>query len=109
MPTGSGNGPASTDHSAPDNRLLIEILSWDWALHVGMAPDGVPQEHRHQGGLLYGRGLDIVGQIVAPERRHGQSVRVWIAPCSPDLAFGPGGLGDVGRCDARNQLGVHCT
>ncbi|WP_397405170.1 hypothetical protein, partial [Phenylobacterium sp.] len=64
MPTDSSADPASNDPDALDNRLIIEILSWDWALHVGMAPDSVPQEQRHQGGLIYSRGLDINGRIV---------------------------------------------
>jgi len=98
MPTDTDNDPAPIDPAFFENRVLIEVLSWDWALHVGMAPASMPPERRFQGGLLYTRGLEISGRVVAPGVRRGQAVRVWITPVAPDLDFGPKGLREVGQC-----------
>ncbi len=103
MPTDPGADPTSNGPGSSDNRLLIEILSWDWALHVGMAPGAMPAEHRYQGGLIHSRGLDITGQVITPDVSQGQTVRIWIAPFAPDLDFGPDGLSDVGQCHPGNQ------
>ena len=92
MPANAG------DPTLSETRLVIEILTWDWALHVGMAPPAVPPEHRRQGGLIYTQGLDITGRIVAPVVRDGEFARVWITPFGPDLNFGPHGLRNVGQC-----------
>lgn len=92
MPANAG------DPALSETRLLIEILTWDWALHVGRAPPTMPLEHRLQGGLFTSQGVDIVGRIVAPGGRQGQSARVWIIPFGADLTFGPDGLQDVGQC-----------
>lgn len=97
MPANAG------DPALSETRLLIEILTWDWALHVGMAPPTMPLEHRRQGGLIYTRGLDITGRIVSPGHRHGQSARVWITPFGGDLTFGPDGLEAVGHCRPGND------
>jgi hypothetical protein len=105
MPTDSSADPASNDPDALDNRLIIEILSWDWALHVGMAPDSVPQEQRHQGGLIYSRGLDINGRIVTPDALKGKTARFWISPVAPDIIFGPEGLPHVGQLHPRDEGG----
>lgn len=45
--------------AAPDHRALVEILSWDWPLHVGMAPPSMPPEQRCQGDLFYVQHLEI--------------------------------------------------
>jgi hypothetical protein len=79
------------------SRFLIEIQSWDWSLHVGLCPTAMPAEQRFQGGLLYTRGLDIEGQVVAPKACRAKSIRIWLSPQGPDIVFGPDGLQDVGR------------
>ena len=79
------------------DRFLVEIQKWDWSLHVGLSPTSMPVEQRFQGGLLYTRGLDIEGQVVAPKDYRAKSIRIWVSPLGPDIVFGPDGLQDVGR------------
>ena len=86
-----------TDERMASDRLLIEIQKWDWSLHVGLSPASAPIEQRFQGGLLYTRGLDIEGQVVAPKTHRTKSIRIWISPLGPDIVFGLDELQDVGR------------
>ncbi|ODT64452.1 MAG: hypothetical protein ABS77_00585 [Phenylobacterium sp. SCN 69-14] len=79
------------------DRFLIEIQKWDWNLHVGLSPPSTPVEQRFQGGLLYTRGLDIEGQVVAPKAHRAKSIRIWVSPLGPDIDFSPEGLQEVGR------------
>jgi hypothetical protein len=77
--------------------LLIEIVNWDWALHVGMSSESTPPEYRFQGGLLYSRGIDIEGRIVAPTSQAGKVIRIWVSPVGSEIEFGPDGLDEVGQ------------
>ncbi len=80
-----------------DDRFLVQISSWDWALHVGMAADHVPPEMRFQGGLLHSRGLYVEGTVLAPPEHRGKSIFLSLIVFGPDAEFGPGGLRDVGQ------------
>ena len=83
--------------AAPDHRALIEIPSWDWPLHVGMAPPSMPPEQRRQGDLFYVQRLEISGRVLTPVALQGRSVRISISTFGPDLTFGPEGLEQVGQ------------
>jgi hypothetical protein len=48
-----------------DGRLLIEIVSWDVSLHVGLSSPETPQESRFQGGLSYVCDVNLDGRVVA--------------------------------------------
>jgi hypothetical protein len=90
------------DEMTPDpnffaGRYLIEITSWDWHLHVGMSTDATPHEYRFQGGVNYSRALYIDGRILAPKGDSGKTIRVWVMPMGPEVAFGPGDLEEVGQ------------
>jgi len=77
-------------------RLLIEIKSWDVSLYVGLSPDAMPAEDRFQGGLLYSRGIDIKGFVLAPKTHRTKQVRIWVSPVGPEVVFGHDGRDDVG-------------
>ena len=70
-----------------DGRYLIDILSWDLSLHVGVSREIVPPEYRFQGGLDYARSFEIQGRIAAPVSARSQTVTVWLMPFGPDVKF----------------------
>jgi hypothetical protein len=80
-----------------DGPILVEIEHWDWNFHVGLSTDLTPEEHRFQGGLNYTRGLQVDGQILAPQGGRNKKVRVWLQPFGPDLLFGPNDMDEVGQ------------
>jgi hypothetical protein len=83
--------------SLSDTRLLVEIETWDWNLHVGLSPASAPPEDRFQGGLLYTRGLQIQGRVVAPKTHRSKTISIWISPIGPEVRFGEEGLKRVGQ------------
>ena len=78
-------------------RLLVEIVNWDWGLHVGMSSEATPPEYRFQGGLLYSRGIEIDARVVAPTSHRGKKVRIWVSPVGSEIGFGPDGIDEVGQ------------
>jgi hypothetical protein len=78
-------------------RYLIEIVNWNWELHVGLSTESTPEEYRFQGGLNYSRGLNIEGHILAPKGDNGKVIGVWLYPMGPEVGFGPGHLDEVGQ------------
>lgn len=83
-----------------EERLLVEIETWNWNLHVGLCSALTPAADRVQGGLSYGRSFDIRGLIRAPQNRQSKTIWVWILPFAPDVQFGP--EDDVGQVSFRN-------
>jgi hypothetical protein len=105
METDQG-GPTVFDPGFFNGRYLIEIERWDWNLHVALSPDATPPGQRFQGGLMYGRGLEIEGRILAPPPNRGQAIRVWTSNIGPEIDFTPQGQDDVGRLyNHRNKPG----
>lgn len=99
-------GPTVLDPGFFTGRYLIEIERWNWNLYVALSPDASPPETRFQGGLHYGRGLEIEGRILAPPPNRGQTIRIWTLNMGPDVDFTPQGEDDVGRLyDHRNRAG----
>lgn len=95
-------GNASLDPGFFDGRFLIEIVTWDWGLHLRMSDEGFPKEYRFQGGLHYGQWFEIEGRIAAPKNNRDQRIRVWLSPFGPEMEFdvdSPDGLGHVYRHD----------
>jgi hypothetical protein len=80
-----------------EGRFMVEITQWDWNLYVGFSHEGVPIEHRFQGGLNYSRGIEIKGRIRAPRAHRGKPIRIWLSPVGPDVDFGVDGLDSIGR------------
>jgi hypothetical protein len=80
-----------------DGRYMVEIGEWDWSLFVGLSPETTPVEYRFQGGLIFTRGIEIVGRIRAPAVLRGKLIRIWISPFGPEINFGGDGLDRVGR------------
>jgi hypothetical protein len=54
-------------------------------------------EQRFQGGLSYVRGFQLWGRVADPQTYRGKTVRIWISPFGPDMAFGPDDMDEVGR------------
>ena len=86
-------------HDSPirEDEFRIEILSWDWNLAVAISSELTPIEQRFQGGLSYVRSFQLWGRVVEPEAYRGKTVRIWISPFGPDIAFGPDEIDEVGR------------
>ncbi len=84
-------------------RFLVRILSWDWPLHVGLAPKSMSKEARFQGGLLYAKGLDIRGEILAPEIHGGKVMQLAFVLLAPDLDLGKDELPDIGQLYERRN------
>jgi hypothetical protein len=80
-----------------DGRCMVEIVTWDWSLYVGLSPQSTPVEYRFQGGLNFSRGIEITGRVRAPSSHRGKTIRVWISPFGPGFEFGADALVDVGR------------
>jgi hypothetical protein len=88
---------AALDPSFFAGRMLVEILTWDWPLHVGLSTKLTPRKYRVQGGLNLGRSIDIAGRIVAPREQRDSNIRVMLLPFGPKISFGPGNMDEVGR------------
>lgn len=58
---------------------IAEILHWDRPLHLLPSPGGIPEEHTFQGELLFGRGIELEGRVIAPPRHRGKRFRVWLS------------------------------
>lgn len=84
-----------------EGRVLIELLSWDWALYVGLSRIG-PRKHRFQGGLDLVRSIELEGRVLAPEQHRAHDIRVDVSPFGPDIRFSPRGLNWVGRFERPN-------
>ena len=95
--------PGAEAGAASENRYLIEILTWDWSLYVGMEPKPMPDEAGFQGQLMYARGVDIRGRVVAPRIYRGKSIGVSLSPIGKEILFGPDGLGGVGQLIAYEE------
>ena len=78
-----------------EGRVLVEILSWDWGLFVGLSRVG-PPKYRFQGGLDLVRNISLVGRILAPQEHRGHDIRVNVSPFGPEMRFGRRGLDRVG-------------
>lgn len=70
-----------------EGRLLIEILSWDWRLYLGVSRVG-PREYRFQGGLDRVRTIWVEGRIQAPQEHRGRDIKVGFTPFGPEMQFG---------------------
>jgi hypothetical protein len=83
--------------SASDHDLVVEIVRWNWNLHVGLSPEQTPMEYRFQGGLSYTRGIHLDGSVLAPPEYKGKDIRVWVSPIVLTLQFGADDMDEVGR------------
>jgi hypothetical protein len=88
-------GGAPLDPSFFEGRVLIELLSWDWGLYVGLSRIG-PRKYRFQGGLDLVRTITLEGRIQAPWEHRGRDIQVHVRPFGPKMRFGRRGLGSVG-------------
>ena len=68
-----------------DERLIVEIESWNWGLHVGVSSPFVPIEHRFQQGLMYSRSIQVEGRVRAPRVRDGEPIEAWMTPLGPEM------------------------
>lgn len=84
-------------NSASGLGLVVEIVRWNWNLHVGLSPEQTPMEYRFQGGLSYTRGIHLNGRVSAPPEHRGKDIRIWISPIAPTIQFGPEDMDEVGR------------
>lgn len=83
-------------------RVLIEILSWEWALGVGLSRIG-PREYRFQGGLDLARTITMEGRIQAPQEHRGRDIEVGIYPIHRRMRFGRLGRKSVGSVRLSNS------
>jgi hypothetical protein len=77
-----------------EGRVLVEILSWEWALGVG--PSRMGRKDAFQGGLDLVRTVAVTGRVQAPQEHRGREIHVRISPFGPEVLFGRGGLQSVG-------------
>lgn len=80
-----------------EGRYLIQIADWDLGLHVAVAPEGLPEDQKLHGSLLYSRSLDITGLIVSPQQHADKSSRLSLIPLGAAVNFGQGGLQELGQ------------
>jgi hypothetical protein len=78
-----------------EGRLLVDILSWEWNLSVGLSRVG-PRKYRFQGGLDLVRTIRLEGRIQAPQEHRGRDIEIDVYPFGRDLRFGRRGLKSVG-------------
>ncbi|MDB5453842.1 MAG: hypothetical protein JWO33_2420 [Caulobacteraceae bacterium] len=64
---------AALDPTFFEGRLLIDILSWNWNLHVTVPSEGGPQRSNE---FEYGRDFTISGRVRAPREVRGKSIKV---------------------------------
>lgn len=91
---------AATDPGFFDGRLMIDILGWDWHLHIRISHSARMRSKARFQGLDYGRDLVIRGQVRAPRELRGKTIRVVLSPFGPKVRFGRGGLQQVGSLSA---------
>jgi hypothetical protein len=70
-----------------EGRLLIEVLSWDWGLYLGVSRVG-PRKYRFQGGLDRVRTIRVEGRVQAPQEHRGRDIKVRFTPFGPEMRFG---------------------
>jgi hypothetical protein len=92
-------------HASLEREIRIEILSWDWNLAVAISSELTPVEQRFQGGLSYVRDFQLWGRVVEPKACLGKTVRIWVSPFGPDIAFGPDEMDEVGRLHLAQAAG----
>lgn len=80
-----------------DGRILIEIDTWEADFHLGMLPPGMPTEGSYLGGLIFVRGFDVRGRVLAPKELSGGTIDITLSPLPPDLLFIPSATNSVGR------------
>ena len=78
-----------------EGRLLVEILSWEWEVGVGLSRIG-PREYRFQGGLDLARTITMECRIQAPQEHRGLDIEVNIYPIHGRMRFGRFGMKSVG-------------
>jgi hypothetical protein len=91
------NDDGPLDPSFFSGRLLVEIRSWDWNLHLGVDRTLTPRKHRFQGGLSYGKPFDVSGRILAPREHRDERIRLHLMPFGPELRFTVREHEEVGR------------
>ena len=94
----AGEDNASLSPRFFEGRVLIEILTWDWNLSVGLSRIG-PRKYRFQGGLDLVRTIRLEGRIQAPQEHRGHDIQVDVSPFGPEMRFGRRGLKCVGWFD----------
>lgn len=95
------NGPALSPGFF-EGRVLIEILSWEWVLGVGLSRIG-PRQYRFQGGLDLSRTITMEGRIQAPQEQRGRDIEVGIYPIHRRMRFGRLGRKSVGSVQLSNS------
>jgi len=85
-----------------EGRVLVEILSWEWVLGVGLSRIG-PREYRFQGGLDLARTITMEGRIQAPQEHRGRDIEVGIYPIHRRMRFGRLGRKSVGSVRLSNS------
>ena len=81
---------------------MIDILAWDWNLHVATNPPVTRSKARSR-GLDYGRDFTIRGRVRAPREHRGKAIKVTLSPFGPKVRFGRGALQNVGKLTIRPE------
>jgi len=87
---------AARDPRFFDDRILIDIETWDWNLRVAVSEPSKRLKSRFQ-GLECGRNFTIRGRVRAPSALRGKVLDVTLSPFGPKVLFGRNGLKEVGR------------
>jgi len=82
---------------------LVEIKSWDRALHLLPSPGGIPEEHTFQGDMIFVRSIQFEGRVLEPSADRGKLFRGWVFKLwEPDSADEP--ITDVGSIEERGGV-----
>ena len=77
--------------------FLIEILSWDWPLHVGVRPRSAIADPDSEGDLLCAQSVAIEGRVLAPEEHRSKLIHIRLYPFPREIISGDGDERCVGR------------
>ncbi|MDO8801823.1 hypothetical protein [Phenylobacterium sp.] len=81
---------------------MIDILAWDWTLHVA-TNQAVTRSKARSLALDYGRDFNLHGRVRAPREHRGKDIKVTLSPFGPNVRFGRGGQQHVGELTARPE------
>jgi hypothetical protein len=93
--------------------FLVEILSWDWPLHVGVRPRSASAERDPDGDLMCVETITIDGLVLEPEEHRSKVIHLRLSPLPREIIFGDRDELDIGRLYKdpveRKDLGFYAT
>ena len=92
-------------------QFVVQIQSWDWALHIGGRPHGSSPDRSPDGDLLSSEAVAIDGLVLSPEEHRSKLIQLRLYPLARQTIFDGREERDVGRLHRgpveRGKLGFH--